>query len=518
MAISLRRLVFSRLGFIGVLTALGIYFLLNLPSYVNFGIDLVGGTYITLQVQTDKAYESRLAQDIQTALATIPQDEQARVIKRSVTGSKAQILFADETAAQSFSRVISEQFLGLVVEGVSADAVTIGLSEAEQRHISSTAVERNIQALKNRLDQFGVGEILIAPKGDDMIVIELPNVQDPQAAKRLIGKPSMLEIKPVLEWAATQDELLERYAGVLPDETEALAYPDAESWVLVPRRAELTGEYLKDAFMGYGGELVQSPVVFFQLTPAGRKIFYDLTSENVGNHVAMIIDGVVITAPVVNQPIQLNNDSAYIQGKFTVKSAQELAMMLRSGAFVAPVSFEEERTIGPSLGAEAIRQGLMACILALVLLFFFSIGFYKVSGLLAFTVLLYNLMFILVLLSVFGATLTLPGIVGMILTVGMAIDASILIYERIKEELARGVFFKQAVATGFAGAMSVILDANITHLIVSLVLYWLGSGPLQGFAVTMIIGIVSTLITGLWLLRYFFSIAFDMFHKRQISI
>ena len=224
---------------------------------------------------------------------------------------------------------------------------------------------------------------------------------------------------------------------------------------------------------------------------------------------------VVLTAPAVQSAIR---EEGEITGSFTVQSARELASLLKSGAFVAPVTFEEERTIGPALGAESIHKGLMACCIALLLLLIFSVAIYKVAGLFAFIVLIYNLLLILFAMSWLGAALTLPGIAGLILTIGMAIDASILIYERIREELALGSTFRKAVDVGFSGAMAVILDANITHFLVSVVLYKLGAGPFKGFAVAMIIGIISTLITGLLLLRSIFTFCLDVLGVKNIRI
>lgn len=280
---------------------------------------------------------------------------------------------------------------------------------------------------------------------------------------------------------------------------------------LVPTYAKVTGKQLRDArYVLRTDDLMsrRTPhVVQIEWKPEGAEKFYELTKDNVGKQLAIVLDNVVVSAPRVDEPIR---EIATISGDFSAETAEELVALLKSGAFTAPVEVIEERHIGPSLGQESIHKGLLSCAIALGLLFLFSILVYKVAGLFAFIVLLYNLLLILFGLALVpDATLTLPGIAGMILTVGMAIDSSILIYERIKEELASGSSLRKAVDSGFNGALSVILDANITTFIIGAVLYWFGSPAIQGFALTLMIGIVATLITGLLLLKTIFNLYLD---------
>ncbi len=279
-----------------------------------------------------------------------------------------------------------------------------------------------------------------------------------------------------------------------------------QEFYLVPSHTDLTGRLLKDARVNYGGDFGAEPLVEFEFKAEGGAKFEALTRKYRGERIAIIIDDVVISAPTVRDVISTRGT---ISGNFTVKDASELAFLLKSGAFAAPVSFEEERHIEPTLGVELVNKGLLACAIGLALLFIFSIAMYKLAGLFAFIVLLYNLLLVLFGLWSIGATLTLSGIAGMILTVGMAIDSSILIYERIREELASSAPLAKAIDAGFSGALAVILDANITHFLVAIVLYKLGAGPLQGFAITMIIGILSTLLTGLVLLKSIFKFVFE---------
>jgi len=401
---------------------------------------------------------------------------------------------------------------------VSEDkTVRMTFKDAVAQRIREWAVQGNIHVLRTRLDKMGVGEITIAQQGEKNIVIELPNVDDPQKAKAMIGRAALLEIKLVERSAPSEDDILDEYDGEVPEDMEVVSGKERgqKSYYLVPKHSDITGRLLKDAYAGFGGQTGSEVVVHFKFNPDGGERFYELTRRNTGRNLAIIVDDVVISAPRVSTPI---GAEGYIHGDFTKESASELATLLKSGAFVAPVNFEEERRIGPSLGAESIRAGLLACALGLVLLFFFSLFIYKGSGFFAFLTLLYNLLLILLGLSFLGATLTLPGIAGMVLTTGMAIDASILIFEKIREELLTGITERKAVGLGFSDAMTVILDSNITTFLVGIVLYKFGTGPIQGLAVTMMIGIVATLITGLFFMRSLFNLLFSVFDVQKISI
>lgn len=535
MTISLRRLFFSRLTVLILMTALGGYFLYNLkgdgtkPGFVKFGIDLVGGTYMTLEVQVKKAQESELGDRMQELHDLLDKNNQPvpferKLITASSESSDAKthndmhviMKFDSVNDAAKAATFLMKRLKDMLIDQ-SGSQITLRFTDEQLRSIGREAVESNILALNNRINQFGVGETLVTSSGESRIIVELPNVHNTQEAKEIIGKAALLQIKLVEAFAHTEEALLAQYDGDLPEGTEIVAGKPGrkQEFYLVPTYTDITGKLLKTARLGYGGKTGIDPVVEFEFKSAGADRFYDLTSQNMGQRIAVIVDGEVITAPVVQAAI---SDHGTITGDFTAEEAQQLALLLRSGSFVAPVTFEEERHIGPSLGQESIYQGLLACLVGLIFLFVFAIVTYKTAGILAFIVLLYNLLLVLVALWALGATLTLPGIAGMILTIGMAIDASILIYERIKEELALGVPFKKAVATGFSGSLAVIIDANITNLMIAIVLYKLGSGPIQGFAVTMIVGMVATLVTGLWLLKSFYTYLFDVVGINKIKI
>lgn len=475
------------------------------PERVKFGIDLVGGTYITLEVQTEKAIEVELTDKVQSVLKKMEEAAQAVPVTQSQDKDRVIWKFNSVQDAQQAVQFVAKNEQMLVVTSAE-NTVEMSLRPAAQKRIRDWAVQGNIEVLRTRLDRLGVGEIPIASQGDKNIVIELPSVDNPQQAKAMIGKAALLEIKLVERGAPTKDEILDAYDGELPEGFEIISGKEEREghryFYLVPKYTDLTGRLLKDAYTGFGGQTQSEVVVHFQFNPEGGEKFYDLTRRNHNRQIALILDNEVISAPRISVPIR---SEGYIHGNFTGESANELAMLLKSGAFVAPVKFVEERQIGPSLGQESIKQGLIACLVGMALLLLFSIVFYKVAGIFAFVTLIYNLLVILIALAWLRATLTLPGIAGMVLTVGMAIDASILIYEKIREELAAGVGLKKAVDTGFSDAMSVILDSNITTFIVGVVLYKFGTGPIQGFAVTMMVGILATLVTGLFFLRSIFN-------------
>lgn len=493
------------------------YLIYPLKKHINFGIDLVGGTYIGLEVQTDKAVENELQMLIQPLLKKLKKQDISPSVK--VEGGTVRLLFESETEARDNEALVYDaiQRSSLKASREGA-AIVLSLPTSEINRIKRDAVQSNIEVLRTRVDKFGVGEVTIAAQGENKIIIELPNVQNPQQAKAMIGRAALLEFKVVEDVASSEEDLLAKYDGVLPEGMmiapgkERLGSRDV--YYLVPSFTDVTGKLLKDARAGYKPDGIDM-VVFFSFKPEGAEKFGELTGANVGKSLAIILDGEVISAPRVK--VRIEGDG-YIEGDFTAEQAKELAALLKSGAFVAPVKFAQEQHIGPSLGAESIRSGLLSCGIGMALLLLFSIIFYKTAGILAFFVLLYNMFFILCALALFGATLTLPGIAGMVLTVGMAIDSSILIYERIRELLAMGTPMRKAVADGFSNAMAVILDANITTFIVGFVLYKLGTGPIQGFAITIMIGIISTLVTGLFLLRSLFAFIFDVLGFQRISI
>ncbi len=509
-------LILSALIWLGI-TLYGIYFMKNvlMPAKdergpINFGIDLVGGTYLTLDVKVQEAVKNDIMEVMQSFSESLKKEKKPvpgapTLDEKSLHGVLSFETPADASSALTLYR--HEANLPKVVQ--EGKNLVFAFSANQLGDIQRDAVESNIAILRTRLDAFGAGEVGIVPQGERRIGIELPNVSDPEKAKARVGKAAILELKPVFDTARTEEDLINRAGGSLPEGTMVVpGRTTSEGFYLVPNYAKITGKQLKSAsyqFLQEGFSSKSPHAVSIEFKGEGVPRFADMTADNIGKQIAIILDNVVVSAPVVN--VAIENGNANISGSFTREEADELVSLLKSGAFSAPVEVIEERHIGPSLGAESIRKGLVSCGIALVLLLLFSLFVYKVAGIFAFIVLLYNLLFILFgLAMVPEATLTLSGIAGMVLTIGMAIDSSILIYERIKEELYEGSSLRKAVDEGFGGALAVILDANITTFIVGAVLYYLGSASTQGFALTLMIGIVATLITGLVLLKTIFNL------------
>lgn len=520
MNVTAQRGWFSWFTFWIVLAVACCYMLWPLRKTLRYGIDLVGGTYITLEVQTDKAVETELISRLHAIDTALQEAHGEQPTTKNIEKESIVLTFSSPAATQAAVSAIQshEKDLKVTSTGTTVRAV---LPDALIHRIKEMAVIRNEEVLRTRLNKLSVEEIPVARQGDKNIIVELPDVSDPQLAKEMIGKSAVLEFKLVDKIGRSPEDILYELDGVLPGDMEILTGEESvngspEIYYLVSKFAEVTGKDLRSAKAELSRDtLRQQPVVNFQFSSEGGQKFYELTSKNVGKKLAIVLDGKVVSAPDIRVAIR---DAGTISGGFTVESAKQLASLLSSGAFVAPVTFEEERQIGPSLGAESIKQGLVSCLVGLALLFVFSLIFYKLCGILAFITLLYNLLLILIAMSFLRATLTLPGIAGLVLTVGMAIDASILIYEQIREALSHGSTIKRAVESGFSDALVVILDANITTFIVGVVLYYFGTGPIKGFAVTMMLGIVSTLITGLFFLKSTFTFILNTFNIQKLRI
>ena len=514
-----RKFVFSGFAFWVAVAIIGTYLILPIRQKVRLGIDLVGGTYITLEVQTDKAVEAELVEIMQSLPNKLKLAQKPLPVSKNLEKDSVIFTFDSVGSAQDAAQIFKTEDRNIQISASGAQ-VTAQLSEHKVKKIKDDAVKSNIEVLRARLDTMSVAEIVIAQQGEKNIIVELPDVSDPMQAKAMIGRAAKMEFKLVEKEGDSEEDILYQLDGSLPADKQII--PGREEggrkyYYLVSKYSELTGSMLREASAGLGGQTGAEVAVKIKFSPEGAQRFASLTSRSVGKRLAIVLDDVVITAPSIREPIKGGN-CEITGGMRGSQEAHELALLLKSGAFVAPVTFEEERQIGPSLGAESIRQGFISCAVGLAALFVFSIWYYSVSGLLAFIALLFNLLLVMLGMSWLRATLTLPGIAGMVLTVGMAIDASILIYERIKDELAAGVTTKAAVSNGFSTAMSVILDANITTFIVGVVLYKFGTGPIQGFAVTMMIGIITTLITGLFFLRSLFSFVLETFNVQKLRI
>lgn len=466
---------------------------------IKLGLDLQGGMHLVLRVVADKAVESRMNSTVS--------DLRAQMVKQRIHYSKAvsdspetiQIALRVPDDYDKLSDLVrgSYPYLQEVNRSSKDGVMTVEyrMSASQVATIRSQAVEQALETVRNRIDQFGVSEPSIIPQGDDRIVLQLPGVTDPERAKALLKNTAILEFKLVDEEHSVQDAL----RGNVPSGSYIAYMKEGNQPILLQQRAVMTGDLLDDARMRIQSTY-NEPYVEISFNREGGRIFERVTSENTGKRLAILLDGKVYSAPVIREAI--SGGKAIIEGRFTDEEASDLAIILRAGSLPAPVEVLEERTVGPSLGQDSIYQGLLSMIIGGLVVVVFMIVYYKFSGLIADLVLIANIVLILGALAVLGATLTLPGLGGIVLTIGMAIDANVLVYERIKEELRLGRTAKMAVDAGYKNALPAILDANITTLIAAIVLFQFGTGPVQGFAVTLSIGIIASLFTALVLCRW----------------
>jgi preprotein translocase subunit SecD len=380
-------------------------------------------------------------------------------------------------------------------------------------------VDQSLETIRNRIDQFGVSEPVIQRQGQTGILIQLPGIQDPQRAKEIIGKTALLEFKLVDDNANFDDaikngpppgrEVLYGHAG------KGLGgAADKQAYVL-ESRALMTGEYIQDAKVRPAQQMEGASVELI-LNASGARQFEQITSSNVKRRLAIVLDGRVYSAPVIQE--RIGGGRASITGSFDIKEARDLSIVLRAGALPAPVEIAEERTVGPSLGSDSIRQGVMSFVVGITLVIAFMIFYYKGAGVLADVALVFHILFLLAILAALQAVLTLPGIAGIVLIAGMAVDANVLINERIREELRAGRAPRSAVQAGFEHALPAIIDTNVTTFLSGVILFQFGTGPIKGFAVTLCIGILTTVITAVYMTRVYYDYRVSVGKLARISI
>ena len=472
----------------------------KLPSWlqpVSLGLDLQGGSYLLLEVDTGyimREQQSSLVESIRTTL----RQQHVKYADLGAVGKDAVRVRILDAADRDRGRQMIHK-LDTDVTSEMADDGTLTLRFPEQivtKRISQ-AVDQSLEIVRRRIDELGTREPSIQREGVERIVVQLPGIKDPDRIKQLLGKTAKLTFHMVDDSVTPQEALrghMPPGSEVLPSAEQGRGLPDA---YVVHKRVEVGGDMLTDAQATF--DSTNRAVVSFKFNAAGGKRFGDTTKENVGRLLAIVLDDKVISAPRINEAIL--GGAGIISGSFTVQQAKDLALLLRAGALPAPLNVLEERTVGPDLGADSIHAGELACGLGLALVVVFMVFIYGRLGLIADVALVLNLVVLMALLSLLGATLTLPGIAGIVLTMGMAVDANVLIYERIREEIRRGRTLISAVQTGFERAFATILDANLTHMIAALLLYIFGSGPIRGFAVTLGIGIGTSLFTAIMITR-----------------
>ncbi|MCP4898758.1 MAG: protein translocase subunit SecD [bacterium] len=481
---------------------------------INYGLDLRGGIHLVLQVETEDAVKAELddsAQRLKSAAA----DES--LILGEITVDKDRRRFqigVPESVDRSELGDVASTYLPDFNVTRGADSWTFTFEPNAEKYHIDRAVRQAQQTITNRIDQFGVAEPVIQRQGLDSnrILVQLPGVDDPERVKNLIGNTAFLELKEVVAGpVADRQTLLSSVGGLVPHDEEVVTgdqTSEIDSQVIgtfyyrVKKASIITGRELRTARRSqdeYG-----QPIVNFSLLPGSVNKFADYTESHIGTAMAIVLDGKVMSAPVIRSRIP---GDGMIEGNFSIDEAEDLALVLRAGALPAKITYLEERTVGPSLGRDSVVRGVRAAVSGLVLVMIFMLIYYRKSGLNANVALVLNIIILMGAMAYFSATLTLPGIAGVILTIGMAVDANVLIFERIREELRVGKTVRSAIDTGFSRAFGTILDANLTTLVAALFLFQFGTGPVKGFAVTLSIGILASMFTAVFVSRTLYMLA-----------
>ena len=478
-----------------------------LPSTLNLGLDLQGGIHLVMGVDLDKAIEAQTDRAVQSLRSIL--DRKGVGVKSIDRRGMSELVvqLASPQGWQAAQGGFAELGAFEVKESdPTAGRAVLALRASEITALKDLAVRQALETIRNRVDQFGVAEPSIQQQGENRILVQLPGVQDPERAKALIGKTALLEFK-LLEDRIDPD----RAAKEAPPDVEVLYQrrvdketgQERRTPFVVQKKTLLTGADLATARVSID-QNTSEPYVSLEFNPAGAKAFADITEANVNRHLAIILDGNVHSAPVIREKIPSGH--AQISGGFRMEEATDLAIVLRAGALPAPVKVLEERTVGPSLGADSIRQGMLAILGSTLLVCLFMIVYYRLSGVIANLALALNLVVLMAVMAGFHATLTLPGIAGIALTVGMAVDTNILIFERIREELRAGKTVRAAIDAGFSRAFRTVVDTHVTVLVSGLILYQFGTGPVKGFAVSLMIGIAASLFTAVFFTRLVFDL------------
>ena len=479
----------------------------QMANVISLGLDLQGGMYQDVGVRVDDVVISildRLTEELEDNL--INDNVNYESVSR-ISGSEIEVLLeADESfelTGEAYTRLLDRNYEVVAQDG----GYIITLKEDEIARIKKKAIEQALETIRNRIDQLGVKEPSIQLRGEDSIIIQLPGLKDPDQARRVIGTVAVLNFHLV---AIGNEGTLENPAKNQVIMYEEIRDPTTKEVLstrpyLLEKKVQLQGDRIRDSRVGFL-PTTGAAYVSLSLDDRGKEEFAEITRNNVGRLLAIVLDGKVQSAPRLNE--EISGGEAQITGSFTPEDATELALVLRSGALPAPIVINEERTVGPSLGLDSIMKSLFALSLGFVVVMIFMIIYYNVAGLFSVLALLFNLLLIAAALAYFQATLTLPGMAGIVLTIGMAVDANVLIFERIREEIGRGSPIRTAVNTGFKKATITILDANITTILAAIVLGQFGTGPIRGFAVTLSIGIAASLFTSIIVGRLLFELVY----------
>ena len=480
---------------------------------INLGLDLQGGSHLLLQADLNAVIAERMV-GVQENLRLAFRAEKIRF--RNLKAGKDSVGFAlRDTASDSVTDTQIEailQELGRDFDTTrSGQSFTLRFNEAGLQNLANQTVEQAIEIIRRRLDPDGTKEPVIQRQGKDRILVQLPGVDDPERIKRLIGRTARLTFQ-LVDMRSTAQEA--RSSGRVPPGSMLLeSAEEGGAEYIVEKRVMVSGELLENASAGFDQN--NRPAVNFQLNAEGGRRFGRVTGENIGRPFAIVLDGKVVSAPVIQSQIF---GSGQITGNFSVAETNELALILRAGALPAPLIILEERSVGPGLGADSIAAGQIAAMVGLALVIIYMVLSYGLFGLFADIALTVNIVLILGALSALQATLTLPGIAGIVLTMGMAVDANVLVFERIREELRGGRRVAQAIEAGYSRALSTIIDSNLTTLFAALFLFVFGSGPIKGFAVTLSLGIATSMFTALMVTRLLIVVWVNTKRPKQLEL
>lgn len=460
---------------------------------ITLGLDLQGGLYMLLGVKTDEAINSRV-KSIASGVKNFSEKKDILLESLSVEDDTIHIKLLDKDESKNINTFLSEM-KGTKVDIKDVD-IFISLTNEEKLRTKEQAISQAIETIRNRLDQFGLAEPTVAKQGEDKILVELAGIksaEEEQRARELISKAAKLELMAVDEDRFSRVHSLSTAEAATYGDVILEDVSDSQKKYLLKELPILDGSMLSDAHVGFNQN--NHPVINFSLNGEGTAIFGDFTGKSVGKRLAIVLDGKVYSAPVINE--RIGGGSGQISGSYSVVEAKDLAIALRSGSLLAPIYVLEKRSVGPSLGADSIKASMIALVSGFLLVSGFMLFYYRVAGIIANIALVANLFILLAVMALFGATLTLPGMAGVVLTIGMAVDANVIINERIRELLREGVAINQAIEKGYHNAMSAILDSNITSILTAVILYVYGTGPIKGFALSTTIGISISMLTAI---------------------
>jgi len=492
------------------------------PGKIHLGLDLKGGIHLVLQVQTDDALIATIDDGVSTTRAqTSGKGIQVAAINR-VDPTSFKVEGVEPARVKDVRDILRDYFRaaeGWDVREQGPQGFLVKMTDPLVNRLRDSTVKEAMRTLERRINQLGVAEPVIAQQGakGDQILVQLPGVTDVEQAKRVIGTRAQLSLKMVEDAAGSRESLLEKTGGKVPDNMEVVQGQGREAGVpefyLVRKESVITGRDLKNARAGVGQ--TNEPDVQFTLNPAGADKFKRETGRNVGRRLAIILDGSVASAPTIQSQIGAEGQ---ITGRFTTQEADELAKILRAGALPATLTYLQELTVGASLGRDSIREGVAAAGIGMAFLGIFMVLYYRLSGVNAIVALTANLIILLGAMAYTGATLTLPGIAGVILTVGVGVDTNVLVFERIREELRNGKTVKAAINNGFERVWITILDTHATALIAAAFLFQFGTGPVKGFAVTLVMGLVANIFASYFVSRFIFEWVLGKRQAASLSI